>query len=180
MEIENLKLQKQIDELIDKIYPIGSFYDTTDTSFNPNEEWGGTWESIDNGTVLVSRGEMDSQPMVLVGGVIGSETVQLSRNNIPVHAHSLDNAYTKMYIGSNKIDYQRLATETFSTNVRSDKSNSSYYESINEYGNGIGLGGSTDFEILDPDPGSPEALIYPTPISVVQPSMVVQRWHRTA
>lgn len=29
MEIENLKLQKQIDELIDKIYPVGSYYETT-------------------------------------------------------------------------------------------------------------------------------------------------------
>ena len=41
MEIENLKLQKQIDELIDKIYPIGSYYETSNPNFDPNTNWGG-------------------------------------------------------------------------------------------------------------------------------------------
>lgn len=191
MEITNLEQNNRIDDieditnshfknvLFDLMYPVGSYYETSDDSFNPNNEFFGTWEKISDGTVLVSSGGTWQSAATIVGQTIGNNTVTLSRNNIPVHAHGVDNAYTKMYIGSNRIDYQRVGTEAFSTNVRSDKSNSSYYESINEYGNGIGVGGSTDFEILDPDP---EGETYPNPvaISVVQPSMVVARWHRTA
>ena len=30
--------------LSDALYPIGSYYETSDTSFNPNASWSGTWE----------------------------------------------------------------------------------------------------------------------------------------
>ena len=178
MEIENLRLQKEIDSIIDKIYPVGSFYDTTEASFNPNEVWGGTWEKITDGTVLIAGGNIEGEPMVLLGGTIGKTSVTLTRNNIPVHGHELSNAVAKMYIGSNRIDYTRVGTTAYETNVRSDKANSSYYESINEYGNGIGINGSTDFEILDPDPETSNPS--PSSFNIIQPSMVVARWHRTA
>lgn len=32
-------------ELIDLFYPIGSYYETSNSSFNPNTAWGGTWTS---------------------------------------------------------------------------------------------------------------------------------------
>ena len=31
-------------EMIDMVYPIGSYYDTEDLNFNPNIQFGGTWE----------------------------------------------------------------------------------------------------------------------------------------
>ena len=37
-------------------YPIGSYYETSDTTFNPNTEWGGTWELELAGQVHVSSG----------------------------------------------------------------------------------------------------------------------------
>lgn len=30
-------------------YPVGSYYETSDTSFDPNTTWGGTWESASTG-----------------------------------------------------------------------------------------------------------------------------------
>lgn len=33
--------------LLDLFYPVGSYYVTSDASFNPNESWGGTW-NLDN------------------------------------------------------------------------------------------------------------------------------------
>lgn len=37
-------------------YPVGSYYETTDTTFNPNTTWGGTWELEDEGLVHISSG----------------------------------------------------------------------------------------------------------------------------
>ena len=40
--------------MLDICYPVGSYYETSDTTFNPNNVWGGTWEEVDgtfvNGT----------------------------------------------------------------------------------------------------------------------------------
>jgi hypothetical protein len=38
-------------------HPVGSIYETTDVSFNPNVEWGGTWELMDDGRFLLSSSE---------------------------------------------------------------------------------------------------------------------------
>ena len=35
---------------IGKIYPVGSYYKTSDTTFDPNLEWPGTWTSSAQGT----------------------------------------------------------------------------------------------------------------------------------
>ncbi len=37
---------------IDFFYPVGSFYETTNVNFNPNIQWGGTWEKIETGRIL--------------------------------------------------------------------------------------------------------------------------------
>lgn len=43
--------------ILDVFYPVGSYYETSDTTFNPNTSWGGTWvlmpqHSIVSATVL--------------------------------------------------------------------------------------------------------------------------------
>lgn len=42
--------------LIDFFYPVGSYYETSDTTFNPNISWGGTWVLETEGQVHVSAG----------------------------------------------------------------------------------------------------------------------------
>lgn len=42
--------------LIDVFYPVGSYYETSDTTFNPNITWGGTWVLETEGQVHVSAG----------------------------------------------------------------------------------------------------------------------------
>lgn len=42
--------------LMNIFYPVGSYYETSDTTFNPNTEWGGTWELELAGQVHVSSG----------------------------------------------------------------------------------------------------------------------------
>lgn len=38
------------------VYPIGSYYETSDTAFNPNTAWGGSWELETAGQMHVSAG----------------------------------------------------------------------------------------------------------------------------
>ena len=39
-----------------QLYPVGSYYWTSDSNFNPATTFGGTWEKLDEGVVLVSAG----------------------------------------------------------------------------------------------------------------------------
>ena len=93
MEIENLKLQKQIDELIDKIYPIGSYYETSDGNFNPNTSWGGTWNQDSRGLVTVGAyDEGNVRPdndrlYITQGEVYGEVEHTLTVDEIPSHTH---------------------------------------------------------------------------------------------
>lgn len=41
--------------IIDIIYPIGTYYETSDDNFNPNVTWTGTWELDSQGLVTVSQ-----------------------------------------------------------------------------------------------------------------------------
>ena len=41
-------------KLLDFIYPVGTYYETSDTSFNPNTVWGGTWLEDTKGRVTVA------------------------------------------------------------------------------------------------------------------------------
>ena len=55
IKIKNLSL-KDIDEkvnnLFDLIFPIGSVYKTTDSTFDPNNYFNGTWEQIHEDTIV--------------------------------------------------------------------------------------------------------------------------------
>lgn len=63
-------------------HPVGEYYWTSNTSFNPNTEWGGTWERIQDGRCLISNNGSHA-----VGSTGGSETVTLSLSQIPSHSH---------------------------------------------------------------------------------------------
>ena len=59
-------------EMIDIFYPVGSYYETSDTSFDPNVTWAGTtWQEDTAGRILVAVG---SGTFSTVGGTGGSET----------------------------------------------------------------------------------------------------------
>ena len=68
--------------IIDIIYPVGSYYETSDTSFNPNTAWGGTWSEDTAGKVLVAK---DSGTFSTVGATGGEETHTLSLDEMPKH-----------------------------------------------------------------------------------------------
>ena len=46
--------------LVDLIYPVGIYVEISDSDFNPNTTWGGTWVLENDGTVLVSKSNINN------------------------------------------------------------------------------------------------------------------------
>lgn len=70
--------------IIDIFYPVGSYYETSDTSFDPNVSWGGTWVEDSAGRVTVSQ---DSGTFITVGSTGGEEEHTLTVAEMPRHRH---------------------------------------------------------------------------------------------
>lgn len=62
-------------KLLDFIYPVGSYYETSDTSFNPNTAWGGTWIEDTKGRVTVALDSEDTD-FSTIGKTGGSKELQ--------------------------------------------------------------------------------------------------------
>lgn len=79
-------IDKKISDLLNMFYPVGSVYETMESSFDPNKKWGGTWERI-KGRVLVGVDENDSD-FNTTEKIGGEKTHKLSVSEIPSHSHS--------------------------------------------------------------------------------------------
>ena len=70
--------------LLSKIYPIGAYFETSDTTFDPNREWGGDWAEDTGGRVLVAQ---DAGTFATVGDTGGEETHKLTVGELANHYH---------------------------------------------------------------------------------------------
>lgn len=88
---ENEIYMTPTENLIDIFYPVGSYYETSDTTFNPNTTWGGTWILETEGQVHVSAGTNYS-----VSGATGASGAGISDGGdtdaiVPYHNHGFTN-----------------------------------------------------------------------------------------
>lgn len=110
MEIENLKLKEDIDImnttiselsaiLLDKFYPIGTYYETSDENFDPNTEWGGTWVQDTIGYCTVGANTIEDAISkynlvnLQVGKTTGEAEHTLTTSEIPSHTHTYNKVY---------------------------------------------------------------------------------------
>lgn len=76
--------------LIDLIYPVGTYYHTSDSEFDPNTTWGGTWILETDGTALVSKSSTTGSKFNDdIGTIVGEEEHVLTIDETPNHAHYL-------------------------------------------------------------------------------------------
>ena len=144
-----------IPKLLNIFYPIGSYYETSDTSFDPNTSMGGTWELETDGTVLVSKSNTTGSKFnASIDSVVGEETHTLTVEEMPSHQHGeyIDNrgvkkAFTLADGGGSTLDGAFI-------NITA----TSY----------------TGQQVLTTSTGGGQAH------NNVQPSKIVNRWHRTA
>lgn len=83
--------------IFDIFYPIGSYYETSDTNFNPNtaNSWYGTWVEDTEGQVLVSR---NSGTFATVEANVGEEKHKLTVPELPKHKPTIKwGIYTPSY-----------------------------------------------------------------------------------
>lgn len=79
-------IDKKISDLLNMFYPVGSIYETMDSSFDPNKKWGGTWERI-KGRVLIGVDENDSD-FNTAEKTGGEKTHTLVVSELPQHTHA--------------------------------------------------------------------------------------------
>lgn len=83
----NIKyIDKKISDLLNMFYPVGSVYETMDSSFDPNKKWGGTWKRI-KGKVLVGVDE-DDDDFNTSEKIGGEKAHTLVVNELPSHTHT--------------------------------------------------------------------------------------------
>ena len=130
--------------LVDLIYPIGCYFETSDGDFDPNVKWGGTWVLETDGTVLVSKSSTaGSKFNDDIGTVVGEEEHTLTVDESPEHNHGM---LVEGQGGSSSYALRVLST-------------------------GAGGGFNTMYSNIN---GGGQAH------NNVQPSKIINRWHRTA
>lgn len=171
-------------------YPVGSIYMSV-VETNPAELFGGTWEAITPGRVLIGAGVSDFNISYIAGKKGGSTSRTLTSSNIPKHTHTVEIAQKaqshnhrngvfdetapgngplstnygaiKMYPDSNQAVMAADST-IFGTNTKLYMGYTSEASTSHTHDVTVGYYGAAS----------------PTAISVMQPYLVVYIWKRTA
>ena len=155
---------------VDYMYPVGSYYETSDTGFNPNTAWGGTWVQDSVGRVTVAQDTNDTA-FATVSGTGGSKYIQAhthSHSNPSVagngtHTHNIHIASPSNTgtLSTDQLQYGRPSGSAY-TNDNSVRSSGWHTHTLS----GGGVGGVNN--VTTGTSGN------------LQPYIVVVRWHRTA
>lgn len=171
-------------------YPVGSIYMSV-VETNPAELFGGTWEAIAPGRVLLGAGEYNSIVSYTAGTTGGRIDHILTSSNIPKHTHTVEIATeTQSHLHKNGVfDEAAPGNGPLSTNYGATKlyptknqavmaADSTIYGTNTQLYMGNTSGASTshkhDVTVGYYGASSPAA------ISVMQPYLVVYMWKRTA
>lgn len=88
-------VSKVINNVLNKVYPVGSIYCST-VSTNPNTLFGfGNWTYIEQGRVLLSQGSNYK-----AGSIGGEVSHKLTVNEMPAHNHGTNNAGSHSHTGN--------------------------------------------------------------------------------
>jgi hypothetical protein len=166
-------------ELLDFFYRVGSYYETSDTTFDPNITWGGTWELEAEGLVHVSAGKNyavsandkdggSAQITYTPAGTNSGGAVQghaITVDEMPSHNHRVGWVTTNN--GSNK-----SATYDGQPFLRSGLLEPNTYQA---YSNSKGSGSAHVHNFTQPTFTGTKATL-----NNMQPYKIVNRWHRVA
>lgn len=150
--------------IIDTIYPIGAYYETSDTLFDPNISWGGTWVEDTDGRILVAK---DNGTFATVGDTGGSEK----------HSHTVD-ARIRLWIGAAVGETSKTIDIVDENGNRGIMTQNTGIMPTGTTNRNSGLtGGNTSFN----HDGFGQKVVGKTySDSSLQPYIVIKRWHRTA
>lgn len=152
-------------EMLDLFYPVGSYYETSDTSFDPNTAWGGTWVEDTDGRVLVA---LDSGTFDTVGDTGGAES----------HSHKYGMQYGAYYrsvsLEENPANTVGMLSYDTSGNITLSGSGTNMGSQTLQINTGATTSSTTASMATFRMTGDTQYK------SNLQPYVVVKRWHRTA
>ena len=144
--------------ILNLFYPVGSYYETSDTSFDPNVSWGGTWSLETAGQVHISAGTGYAVAGALTNTTDGgATTVTLNSTQIPSHSHTPYNGSSYAFVETDKTATLSRASTSGTSNANFVKSTASLYRHETTGSTGGGQAHNN-----------------------MQPYIIVNRWHRTA
>lgn len=138
------------DTIFNLIYPVGSYYETSDTTFDPNVSWGGTWEKVESGRFLQATTDTNS-----VGNTVSAGLPNITGSVQPAHGKSV---WVETVGGSGAFYNYNYATNC----------------GVLSYSSTAGGNNSIAFD------ASRSNSIYGNSTTVQPPSILVFIWHRTA
>lgn len=158
--------------LIDLYHPVGSYYETSDTTFDPNVSWGGTWVLELEGMVHISAG---------TGYVVNGATTNTSDGGSPyiqAHTHAFtqpntpNHTHTHTYAGDASSALSGSNPSNLGSVVRMTTSSSTTGSwSTNSTGGGVACTGGAVGAVSGVTTGT---------AGNMPPYIIVNRWHRTA
>lgn len=195
--------------IIDLFYPVGSYYETSDTTFDPNVSWGGTWVEDTTGRATIASGTGYT-----TGATGGSTTHQITSAELPTHTHTYDKAKTPTgaasgntgqasgNTGSTTLTINQIPSHTHSMRYAGSTSGSTqqlWYGNpgtvnldVTTGSTGGGQGHTHTLNnhthtlnnhthtISTTSTNSGNGGFANTAMSIMQPYIVVKRWHRTS
>ena len=171
-------------------YPVGSIYMSV-VETNPAELFGGTWEAIAPGRVLIGAGALASTVSYTAGTTGGAISHTLTSSNIPSHNHTVEiskreikhdhrnGVFDEGPAGRGPLSSNYGAVKMYPTaNQAVMAADGTIYGTNTQLYMGYTSGASTS-HTHDATVGS-YGSDHPLPVSVMQPYLVVYMWKRTA
>lgn len=167
--------------IFDIFYPVGSYYETSDTTFDPNVSWGGTWVEDTAGRVLVAQDTSDTA-FDTIGEVGGSKYIQAHNHGFtqptaPSHNHTISGSSSSYFITMSQSPDNAISRRTIKQGTGSNLTNNYYganalgRDANTDNAGGTACSGGAVGAVSGATTGSAGNL---------QPYVVVKRWHRTA
>lgn len=167
-----------INNLLDIFYPVGTYYETSNSNFNPNEEWGGTWVEDTKGLTTVSayrnnetNPNSNTNIYIKQGEIIGETNHTLIANELPQHGQHLYD-----YFGSPDISKTAGAGGNYYFNINNLISNNLIEEFNNRSYTKIA---NNELRLITREHQN-DSLCKEATHNNVQPSIGVYKWHRIA
>lgn len=142
--------------LVNLFYPVGSYYETSSTTFDPNTAWGGTWVKDSAGRVTVSQDTTQTE-FDTIGETGGSKEITLTGDNIP------RGQFAVAHVAQMEPEYYASGIVTHDRGTVGDTEEGAVSSVTRTYEHRYTFGKNP-----------------PDNIKVTQPYVVVVRWHRTA
>lgn len=98
------KITTKIDAIINSLYPVGTYYMTSDDNFDPNVFWFGTWVKEEDGTVLSSKStEVGSLLNADTGSVVGEDKHTMTVDELASHDHEYNGWSYQINVGTSAV-----------------------------------------------------------------------------